>query len=59
MKQDSPSCGSKYIYDGTFSDTKTEGRGMAAEYLKNAGFTVLGEEDMDEAARLLAAVDCS
>jgi len=24
MKQDSPSCGSKWIYDGTFTDIKTD-----------------------------------
>jgi uncharacterized protein YbbK (DUF523 family) len=54
MKQSSPSCGSKFIYDGSFTDTKTRGRGLAVEYLRNAGFTVFAEEDMDEAARLLA-----
>ncbi|MDR2295656.1 MAG: DUF523 domain-containing protein [Clostridiales Family XIII bacterium] len=57
LKQDSPSCGSKRIYDGSFGGTKKAGRGMAAEYLQNAGFTVLGEEDMDEAARLIATRD--
>lgn len=53
MKQDSPSCGSKYIYDGTFTDTKKEGQGLAVEYLRNAGFTVFGEEDIDKAEKLL------
>ena len=57
LKQGSPSCGSKYIYDGSFDGTKTAGQGLSAEYLRNAGFTVLGEEDMDEAARLIAAWD--
>ncbi|MDR3294243.1 MAG: DUF523 domain-containing protein [Clostridiales Family XIII bacterium] len=54
MKQDSPSCGSKFIYDGTFTGTKTPGQGMAAAYLRDAGFTVFGEEDLDEAEALLA-----
>lgn len=53
MKQDSPSCGSKFIYDGTFTDTKIPGQGLAVEYLRNAGFRVFGEEDMDEAERYL------
>ena len=53
MKQDSPSCGSKFIYDGTFTDTKKEGQGLAVEYLRNAGFTVFGEEDIAEAEKLL------
>jgi uncharacterized protein YbbK (DUF523 family) len=55
LKQDSPSCGSKQIYDGSFSGTKKAGQGLAAEYLRNAGFKVLGEEDLDEAARMIDA----
>jgi uncharacterized protein YbbK (DUF523 family) len=55
MKQDSPSCGSKYIYDGTFTDTKKEGQGLAVEFLRNAGFKVFAEEDIEEAAAYLEA----
>ena len=57
MKQDSPSCGSKFIYDGTFTDTKKEGQGLAVEYLRNAGFTVFAEEDIDEAEKLLKELE--
>jgi uncharacterized protein YbbK (DUF523 family) len=57
MKQDSPSCGSKFIYDGTFTDTKKEGQGLAVEYLRNAGFKVFAEEDIEQAAKLLAEID--
>ena len=57
MKQDSPSCGSRFIYDGTFTDTKIEGQGLAVEYLRNAGFRVFGEEDLDEAERFLAEAE--
>ncbi len=57
MKQDSPSCGSKFIYDGTFTDTKVPGQGLAVEYLRNAGFIVFGEEDIDEAAVFLAELE--
>jgi uncharacterized protein YbbK (DUF523 family) len=57
MKQDSPSCGSSYIYDGTFSGKKTRGRGLAVEFLRRAGFIVFGEEDMDAAALALARID--
>ena len=53
MKQDSPSCGSKYIYDGTFTDTKVPGQGLAVEYLRNAGFKVFAEEDIEEAEKYL------
>lgn len=53
MKQHSPSCGSKEIYDGTFTDTKIPGQGLAVEYLRNAGFKVFAEEDIAEAERYL------
>jgi len=53
MKQGSPSCGSKLIYDGTFTGAKVPGQGLAVEYLRNGGFTVLSEEDLDEAGKLL------
>lgn len=57
MKQDSPSCGSRFIYDGTFTDTKIEGQGLAVEYLRNAGFRVFGEEELDEAESFLAEAE--
>lgn len=54
MKEDSPSCGSRYIYDGTFTDTKKEGQGRAVQLLTEDGFTVFDEDQLDEAAALLA-----
>lgn len=57
MKQDSPSCGSKFIYDGTFTDTKKEGQGLAVEYLRNAGFRVFAEEDLPEAEEYLRSLE--
>lgn len=57
MKQDSPSCGSKFIYDGTFTDTKKPGQGRAVQLLREAGFTVLDEDALDEAEQLLAAAE--
>lgn len=53
MKQDSPSCGSKYIYDGTFTDTKIEGEGRAVQLLREAGFIVLDENDLDQVEKLI------
>lgn len=53
MKLNSPSCGSKYIYDGTFTGTKIEGQGLAVEYLRDGGFTVFGEDQLDEAEAML------
>lgn len=57
MKEDSPSCGSKFIYDGTFTDTKIPGQGLAVEYLRNEGFTVFSEEEIDEAEKLLQQIE--
>ncbi|HUM84124.1 MAG TPA: DUF523 domain-containing protein [Lachnospiraceae bacterium] len=53
MKQDSPSCGSRFIYDGTFTDTKISGQGLAVEYLRNAGYRVFGEESLEQAEACL------
>lgn len=57
MKLDSPSCGSKYIYDGTFTDTKVPGQGLAVAYLRSEGFQVFSEEDLDKAESLLNSLE--
>ena len=43
FKENSPSCGSGTIYDGTFTGTLTQGDGVTAELLKKHGITVVGE----------------
>ena len=61
LKQRSPSCGSTLIHDGTFTGIKIPGQGVATEVLRAAGFSVLGEDQMEEAIRLdqeSATVDC-
>ena len=57
MKADSPSCGSRQIYDGTCSGGKVPGAGLTAEMLEDAGFTVFDETDMEVAASLLAVLE--
>ena len=47
MKEHSPSCGSGLIYDGSFLGKLVKGDGCAAELLKAAGVSVVGE-DMTE-----------
>ena len=54
MKEDSPSCGSTHIYDGTFTDTIIEGQGLAVEYLRNAGYKVFSENMIEEVIKALA-----
>ena len=47
LKEKSPSCGSKIIYDGSFSHKEISGMGVTAEYLKEKGIEVYSEEDID------------
>ena len=46
LKENSPSCGSGRIYDGSFTGTLTEGDGVTAELLKRNGITVTGEKSI-------------
>ncbi|MDD3252372.1 MAG: DUF523 domain-containing protein [Lachnospiraceae bacterium] len=45
LKERSPSCGSGRIYDGTHTKTLTQGNGVAAALLKEAGIRVFGETE--------------
>ena len=47
LKEKSPSCGSKIIYDGTFTHKEIIGMGVTTEYLKEKGIEVYSEEDID------------
>ena len=57
MKEDSPSCGSHTIYDGTFTETKKIGQGLAVEYLRNAGFRVFSEKELSKAEKALRELE--
>lgn len=54
MKEKSPSCGSSRIYDGTFCGKLVKGQGLATELLRDNGFKVFSEEQLDEVEKLLA-----
>lgn len=45
LKSRSPSCGVKYIYDGSFSSKLRDGDGVTTALLKNFGIKVFNEED--------------
>lgn len=45
LKEKSPSCGSKHIYDGTFTKTLISGQGITAKLLSENGIQVFSEED--------------
>ena len=48
LKARSPTCGVHQIYDGTFSGTLTDGAGVLAQALLDAGYTVWDNEDLEE-----------
>ncbi len=45
LKENSPSCGSSYIYDGTFSGSKKSGVGVTAALFMRNGIKVVSEQD--------------
>lgn len=47
LQSRSPSCGSKEIYDGTFTKTLVPGEGVFAKRLREAGITVIDVEEFD------------
>ncbi|MDO5522072.1 MAG: DUF523 domain-containing protein [bacterium] len=46
LKERSPSCGTGYIYDGTFTGRLTDDDGLTAKLLKAAGIKVIGESEI-------------
>ena len=46
LKEGSPSCGSNYIYDGTFSGKKILGVGTTTALFRNNKIEVLSEDDI-------------
>jgi uncharacterized protein YbbK (DUF523 family) len=49
LKEGSPSCGTGFIHDGTFSGVKVSGAGVAAARLRQAGIRVFSEDQLAEA----------
>ena len=50
LKARSPTCGSKEIYDGTFSHKRIPGEGLLAQELLKRGIRVIDEEDVEKQA---------
>ena len=55
LKERSPSCGSRQIYDGSFSGTLTEGAGVTAALLRENGIAVFGESEAEQAVERIGA----
>lgn len=58
LKEGSPSCGSGYVYDGTFTKTKLPGEiGETTRALRAIGVQVFSELQWDEAAAALTSLE--
>jgi len=53
----SPSCGSGFIYDGSFAGQKQAGNGVTAALLEQAGIVVRSDRQVDELVGLLAEIE--
>lgn len=49
LKEGSPSCGSRFIYDGTFRGRRIRGQGLTAALLRAHGLAVFSEGDLESA----------
>ena len=47
LKENSPSCGTHHIYDGSFKNKLIDGTGITARLLKENGIEVYSEEEID------------
>lgn len=57
LKEGSPSCGSSYSYDGTFSGARVPAPGVTAARLLAAGIRVFSEHELAAADACLRALD--
>lgn len=48
LKEKSPSCGSSFIYDGTFSRKLIKGQGITTRLLRDNGIEVISDEEFVE-----------
>jgi len=58
LKEGSPSCGSSFVYDGTFTSTRVNGgEGVTTALLRSRGIRVFSEHELEAAAEYLASVE--
>lgn len=48
LKTRSPTCGVNQVYDGSFTGKLVDGAGILAQALKNAGYIVIDNEELEE-----------
>lgn len=57
LKEGSPSCGSTYIYDGSFSGIKKPGKGVTTVILQENNIRVFSEREIPKAVEYLKTLD--
>jgi uncharacterized protein YbbK (DUF523 family) len=57
LKSKSPSCGSSFIYDGTFSSVQKVGQGVTTALFERNGIKVFSDLEIEKAAELLGELD--
>ena len=57
LKEGSPSCGSNYIHDGTFTGAQVRGQGVTSSLLESAGVRVFSEDQFVEANEFLLELE--
>ena len=53
LKERSPSCGSSYVYDGSFSGKVIQGQGFTARKLNEENIVIFSEENLKEIEKYL------
>lgn len=53
LKEKSPSCGSSFIYDGTFASVRKIGQGVTTALLERNGIKVFSDLEIEKAAEYL------
>lgn len=57
LKESSPSCGGKFIYNGDFAGIKKPGSGITANMLKRHGVAVYSEYELAELIAAIRSID--
>lgn len=57
LKEGSPSCGSGFTFDGSFTDTRIPNQGVTATLLHQAGVRIFSEAQLAEADALLTSFE--
>jgi uncharacterized protein YbbK (DUF523 family) len=57
LKSASPSCGTGFVYDGTFTRTRVPGDGIATALLRECGVMIFSEEELDAAEAYITSLE--